>query len=84
MNEFTPDYRVPPCEILCSVMCEQGLTLMKLVIAGDLDPDTARCLVTGDTAITRSLAKKLERATNIPWRFWRQLQLNYEEGERDE
>jgi len=53
---------------------------MKLVVAGDLDPDTARCLVTGDIAITRSLAKKLERATNIPWRFWRQLQVDYEEG----
>jgi len=80
MNEFEPDYRVPPCETLCSVMCEQGVTLEKLVVVGGLDPHIARCLVTGDIAITQPLAKKLERATGVPWKFWLQRQIDYEEG----
>jgi len=64
VNEFTPDYRVPPCETLRDVMREQGLTLEKLVAVGGFDLHTARRLVAGDMAITQSIARGLERAND--------------------
>jgi len=83
-NEYEPDYRVPPCETLREVMRERALTPYKLASAAGLKVRAVRRLVAGSKAITPIIAKKLERATGVPGRFWFQLQRDYDRKTGDE
>lgn len=84
MNEFEPDYHVSPCVTLRSVLRERGLTSIALARAGGFDLHTAHGLITGGIAITQPIAEKLEHVTGVPWRFWLQRQIDYEEGRDDD
>lgn len=76
---FTPDYAIPPGETLKETMESMGMTQKKLSIRTDLTVQSIIRNFKGEQPINYETANKLELVTNIPARFWNNLELKYRE-----
>ena len=68
---------IPPGETLAESLEERGMTQAELAQRIDRPVKTINEIIKGKTAITAETALQLERALNIPARFWNNLESNY-------
>jgi len=73
-RRFEPDYIVPPGETLGEVLEESGMTQAELSRRTGLSTKHINQIVAGDATISPETALKLERVTQVPARFWTQLE----------
>ena len=77
--DYLPNYAVPPGETLKEVLDEQGINRDKLAQQAGLPPGHINLIVNGHARVGANVAVRLERATNIPARFWLKLETDYQE-----
>lgn len=76
---FKPDYAVSPGETLQEVMESLGMTLEELSRRTGLTKQSLIRIFRGDQPISFETADRLELVTNIPARFWNNLEALYRE-----
>lgn len=72
---FQPDWTVPPGSMLEEKIAEMGMTVETMAERIELTPSEARHLLEGETALTETIAVKLEELTGIQqdvWNHWEQ------------
>ena len=85
MNErmatpFEPDWAVPPGETLEETIDALGMSQVELARRAGLTPKTINQIVKGKAPVTPATALALEKVTEIPARFWNNLERDYQEG----
>ena len=85
MNErmaapFEPDWAVPPGETLEETIDALGMSQVELAHRAGLTPKTINQIVKGKAPVTPATALALEKVTEIPARFWNNLERDYQEG----
>ena len=85
MNErmaapFEPDWAVPPGETLEETIGALGMSQVELAHRTGLTPKTINQIVKGKAPVTPATALALEKVTEIPARFWNNLERDYQEG----
>jgi addiction module HigA family antidote len=78
--EFAPDYAVPPGETLAETMEHLGMSRSDLAQRSGLSGPQIDALLSGEGALTRPLAARLEVALGVPARIWLGLERNYREA----
>lgn len=79
VNEFEPDVVSPPGDTLLEALEERGMTQLDLARRTGRDKKTLNEIIKGKAPVTEDTALQLERALNIPARFWNNLERNYRE-----
>jgi HTH-type transcriptional regulator / antitoxin HigA len=78
-SEFEPDYAVPPGETLLEVMESLGMRQKDLAIRTGLTEQTLTRIFKGEQPISYETANRLELVTQVPARFWNNLEAQYQE-----
>lgn len=79
-EEWTPDWVVPPGEILLEALDERSMTQSELARRLGRPLKTVNEIVNGKAAVTPETAIQLERALGISARFWINLEAQFREG----
>ncbi|MEJ7931475.1 HigA family addiction module antitoxin [Ramlibacter sp. AN1015] len=79
LNEYRPDYAVPPGEVLVAELEMRGMTQHELALRTGLTPKHIVSIAKAKSAITSDTAIKLERALGMPAQYWLNLESNYQE-----
>ncbi len=79
VNEYQPDYAVPPGEVLAAELELRGMTQQELSKRTGLTPKHIIALAKAKSAITPETAIKLERALGMPAEYWLNLESQYQE-----
>lgn len=77
---FEPDWAVPPGETLEETIGALGMSQVELAHRTGLTPKTINQIVKGKAPVTPATALALEKVTEIPARFWNNLERDYQEG----
>lgn len=77
---FSPDYAIPPGEILGEHLEHLGMTQRDLAARTGLTPKTINEIIQGKAAITADTAVKLERVVGRPAHFWQNLESQFQEA----
>ncbi len=78
LNTYTPDYLVPPGEVLADYLDAYGMTRPELADRTGLPAEVIHHLIEGKTPITPEIALKLECALGRPAHFWNNLEQQYQ------
>lgn len=76
---YEPDYAVPPGETLLEVMQSLNMTQKDLAARTELTVQSLIRICKGEQPISYETANKLELVTNVPARFWNNLESTYRE-----
>ena len=76
-NQFSPDYAVPPGDILQEWLDEQGLTQAELAQRMGRAKKTINEIIKGVAPITAETSLQLEKVTGIEASFWNSMEVNY-------
>lgn len=79
-HRWDPDWVMKPGEHLQEWMDEDGITMLAAASVCGLSVDTIFGVLDASVQITPSVAKGLERGTNIPEGMWLNLERIYREG----
>lgn len=79
VNEYQPDYAVPPGEVLAVELELRGMTQQELSKRTGLTPKHIIAIAKAKSAITPETAIKLERALGMPAEYWLNLESQYQE-----
>lgn len=79
LYSYEPDYAVPPGETLQEVMRSLDMTQKDLAARTELTVQSLIRIFKGEQPISYETANKLELVTNVPARFWNNLESNYRE-----
>ena len=79
VNEYRPDYAVPPGEVLEFELDLRGMKQQELAKRTGLTPKHIGAIVNAKSAITPETAIKLERAIGMPAQYWMNLESQYQE-----
>lgn len=79
-NKWTPDWAVPPGDILREVLEERGMSQVELSKRIDRPKKTISEIINGKAAITAETAIQLERALGVTARFWNRLESDFREA----
>jgi HTH-type transcriptional regulator / antitoxin HigA len=79
MNEYEPDYAVPPSETLAEVMAVKELSRDEIASLTNLSEIVVGDILNGQFPITEGIATALAMAFDIPASFWLNLQRQYDE-----
>jgi len=79
-NQYSPDYAVPPGEILIETLEERGMTQVELAERTGRKKKTINEIVKGKAPITPETAIQLERVLDVPSSFWNNLERDYQAG----
>ena len=79
---YEPDYAVAPGGTLSETLDALGMSQAELARRTELTTKHISQIVTGDAAISPSVALRLERATSVPSHFWSALEANYQAMQR--
>jgi len=79
LNDYQPDYAVPPGDVLAAELELRGMTQQELAKRTGLTPKHIVALAKGKSAITPETAIKLERALGMPAQYWMNLESHYQE-----
>lgn len=79
MNQFMPDFAVPPGEILSDTLEALGMTQAELSERTGRPKKTINEIIKGKAPITPDTALQLERVLSVPAAFWNNLEKNYRE-----
>lgn len=74
---FEPDYAVPPGETLEEVMEYFQVGQKDFAKRLELTEQALIGIFEGEVSISKSLAKRLELVTDVPARFWNNLERQY-------
>ena len=74
INEFTPDYRVPPGDILAETLVAKGMLPAELAMQVDVPVKLIRHIIAGKAPITPCIAGALERALGVSAALWNNLE----------
>jgi addiction module HigA family antidote len=77
--EFEPDYAVPPGDTLLEVMESLGMSQKELAIRTGLTEQTLTRIFKGEQPVSYETANRLELVTQVPARFWNNLEAQYRE-----
>lgn len=77
--KFDPDYAVSPGETLREVMVSNNMTQKELAERTELTVQSLNRIFKGEQPITYETASRLELVTDIPARFWNNLEALYRE-----
>ncbi len=75
---FDPDYAIPPGETLQETIDYIGISKKELSDRTGLTVKSISRILSGEQPIMYKTANKLELATNVPAKFWNNLQANYQ------
>lgn len=79
VNQFEPDYIVPPAESIREMLEAYGMTQKELAARMDLTEKTMTKIMKGQSPITKEHAKSLENILELPASYWLNLQRNYDD-----
>ena len=79
VNQFRPDYAIPPGFTLIEVLNTLGMTQAQLADRTGRLRKTINEIVKGKSQITPDTAIQLERALGVPAAFWNNLERQYRE-----
>lgn len=79
LNEYQPDYAVPPGDVLAVELEMRGMTQQELAKRTGLTPKHIVAIAKAKSAITPETAIKLERALGMPAEYWLNLESQYQE-----
>lgn len=79
LNIYTPDYLVPPGEVLAEYLDAYGMTQAELADRTGLTKKTINEIIKGKSPITSETALKLERSLGRPAHFWNNLERQFQE-----
>lgn len=79
-NEFSPNYAIPPGEILDEELQSRGMSQAELAQRTGLTPKAINELVKGKTSLTPESALKLERVFRQPAEYWLNLERLFQEA----
>lgn len=79
INEYRPNYAVPPGDVLSAELELRGMTQQELARRTGLTPKHIVSIVKAKSAITSETAIKLERAMGMPAEYWLNLESQYQE-----
>jgi addiction module HigA family antidote len=80
LNDYQPDYAVPPGDVLAAELELRGMTQQELAKRTGLTPKHIVALAKAKSAITPETAIKLERALGMPAQYWMNLESQYQEN----
>jgi HTH-type transcriptional regulator / antitoxin HigA len=79
LNQYIPDYLVPPGEVLEDYLKAFGMTQAELAARTGLTKKTINEITKGKAPITSETALKLERSLGRPAHFWNNLERQFQE-----
>lgn len=79
INEYRPNYAVPPGDVLSAELELRGMTQQELSRRTGLTPKHIISIVKAKSAITSETAIKFERAIGMPAEYWLNLESHYQE-----
>ncbi len=79
INQFKPDYAVPPGETLLETLEAIGMSQAELAERTGRPKKTINEIIKGKTAIIPETALQFERVLGTPAGFWNNLERNYQE-----
>lgn len=80
MNEFHPDYAVPPGDVLAAELQGRGMTVDELATKSGLAGMQINEILASRLAITPPIAAKLECALCLPKKYWLNLEHHFKEA----
>jgi len=79
INQYVPDYAVPPGETFFETLETVGMSQAELADRTGRPKKTINEIIKGKAAITPETALQLEHVLGIPASFWNNLERNYQE-----
>lgn len=79
-STWEPDWAVPPGETLSEILEERGIEPAQFALEARFSPEYFQGLLEGTTAITESVAERLEQRLGTSARLWLGMQKGYEEA----
>ena len=79
VNQYIPDYVVPPGEVLEDYLESLGMTQAELAARTGLTKKTINKIIKGKSPITHETALKFERALGRPAHFWNNMERQFQE-----
>ncbi len=77
--KFSPDYAVPPGETLREILDDRRVAPAELARQTDLTVEQVRQILTGEVPLSHDVALRIDQVTDVPHRFWMNLESNYQE-----
>ena len=77
VHAYEPDYAVAPGQTLQETIDTLGMDQRELAVRTGLSPKTINQIIQGSAPVTHETALRLEHVTNVPSRFWNNLEMNY-------
>jgi addiction module HigA family antidote len=74
LNQYVPDYLVPPGEVLAEYLEAYSMTQTELAARTGLTKKTINEIIISKAPITSKTALKLERSLGRPAHFWNKLE----------
>ena len=79
-NTFTPNYLVPPGDIIKDFLEFLGMTSDDLANKTGISKETIKRILDGENPVTYKIALKLENVLGAPAHFWERLEGQYQEN----
>ncbi len=76
---FSPDWTIPPGDILQEELDARNLTQAELALRTGLSPKHINQVVKGVASLSADTALRLERALGIPSHFWNRLEASFQD-----
>lgn len=80
INEFQPDYAVPPSDILAAELQGREMTVDELAIKSGLAVMQINAILQSSLVITPLIAAKLECGLGMPKKYWLNLERRFQEA----
>ena len=77
--QYAPDYVTEPGSILQETIDSLGISYDDLATKNGLSSSQLQNLFSGSLRISSDIAEILERITNVPSRFWKNLEANFQD-----
>ena len=74
---FEPDFAIPPGDTLQEIINHLGMSKKDLADRTGLAVQLINRILSGEQVITYETANKLELVTDVPSKFWNNLESNY-------
>lgn len=79
VSGFSPDWSMPPGEVLQAELDARGLTQAELASRTSLSAKHVNQVIKGNASLSADMALRLERALGIPSHVWNALEANYQD-----
>lgn len=75
---FSPDWTIPPGDILVAELRERGMNRTALAVASGVAADVVDALIRGARPVDQEIAEGLHKALGPSAQFWLNLQVNHD------